>query len=139
MINEKIIIYFEIDFPHEKYQKDYNTLLPLATDENNHYGGNVYNTIKSIPRLRKLLHLHYYQSNTLYFCLFSNQFENLNINFRIPVSNKVLITIRRYLLCIIGSFWNYAAKLVIIYELLLLLFFLSCFQLSVCKVYTAIK
>lgn len=39
-IYRKIIIYFEIDFPNERSKKDYNTLLPLATDENNHFGGN---------------------------------------------------------------------------------------------------
>lgn len=40
---QKIIIYFEIDFPNERSKKAYNTLFPLATDENNQFEGNVYN------------------------------------------------------------------------------------------------
>lgn len=68
-----IIIYFEIDFPYERSEITYNTLLPLAIDENNQFGGNDYiaYTIKSISRLSRLIHLLYYQSNTLCFYLFS--------------------------------------------------------------------
>lgn len=42
-IRKKIIIYFKIEFPPEKSTKAFVTLLPLATDDNSQFEGNVKN------------------------------------------------------------------------------------------------